>query len=71
MYLQQSYDNSMADVADPDPAKTQYRKEIFTTIPPQPSEKKIGQLSPEQIREFFEKVSEPVHPDPRNQVSYD
>ena len=30
--------------------------DIFNQIPPQPSEKKPGQLSDEQLREYFDKV---------------
>ena len=30
--------------------------EIFTTVPPQPTESKVGQLAPEKVKEFFEQV---------------
>ena len=30
--------------------------EIFTTVPPQPAQLKVGQLSEDQIRKFFEEV---------------
>ena len=30
--------------------------EVFTTMPPQPTEKKPGQLPPEKVQEYFEKV---------------
>ena len=30
--------------------------EVFTTIPPQPKELKPGQFTPEQVKQYFEKV---------------
>ena len=35
--------------------------EVFTTIPPQPTEKKPGQLPPEKVKEYFEQVRVSFH----------
>jgi hypothetical protein len=43
-------------MADTHTAAVMAHPEIFTIIPPQPKEKKPGQLPMEKIREYFEEV---------------
>ena len=57
----------MADIQyEPDPSKYPGftgigYPDVFTTMPPQPSEKKVGQLPPEKVKEFFEQVNTYIH----------